>query len=129
MVHAIDGYSRRILWLHVGQSNNDPRIIAQYFVDYIRSIGGTACRIRADCGTENTHVAQIQRFLRRNDAVSVAEGKRFTYDQWETKELKRGGLNFQRRWGINWWINYFKDIRDRGNHSVKVARYNFFNTG
>jgi hypothetical protein len=39
---AIDGYSRRILWLHVGQSNNDPRIIAQYFVDYIRSIGGTA---------------------------------------------------------------------------------------
>ncbi len=126
---AIDGYSRRILWLHVGQSNNDPRIIAQYFVDYIRSIGGTACRIRADCGTENTHVAQIQRFLRRNDADSFAEGKSFTYGKSVGNQRIEAWWSFQRRWGINWWINYFKDIRDRGNHSVKVARYNFFNTG
>jgi hypothetical protein len=76
---AIDGYSRRILCLHVGQSNNDPRMIAQYFVDYIRGIGGTARRIRADCGTENTHVAQIQRFLRRNYVDSFAKEKSFIY--------------------------------------------------
>lgn len=38
---AIDGYSRRIMWLEVGPSNNDPSIIAQYFVDCVRQIGGT----------------------------------------------------------------------------------------
>lgn len=27
---AIDGYSRRIIWLEVSQSNNDPAIIAMY---------------------------------------------------------------------------------------------------
>ena len=30
---AIDGYSRKILWLLVGPSNNDPKITATYFVN------------------------------------------------------------------------------------------------
>ena len=54
---AIDGYSRRIMWLEVGPSNNDPSIIAQCFVDCVRQIGGTPRIIRADCGTENTYAA------------------------------------------------------------------------
>jgi len=33
---AIDGLSRRILWLEVASSNNDLRIVAQYFLDYAR---------------------------------------------------------------------------------------------
>ena len=36
---AIDGYNRRILWLEVGRTNNNPKIIANYFTDYIRQIG------------------------------------------------------------------------------------------
>ena len=28
---AIDRYSRRVLWLNVASSNNDPRIVANYF--------------------------------------------------------------------------------------------------
>ena len=56
---AIDGYSRRILWLEVSQSNNDPKVVAQYFVDYMKTIGGTASRIRGDCGTENCIIARI----------------------------------------------------------------------
>lgn len=28
---AIDGYSRKILWLEVGSSNNNPKIIASFF--------------------------------------------------------------------------------------------------
>ena len=32
LVHgAIDGYSRRVLWLKVGRTNNDPTVIAKYF--------------------------------------------------------------------------------------------------
>ena len=37
---AIDGYSRRILWLEVGPSNNDPMITVQYFIDCARRYGG-----------------------------------------------------------------------------------------
>ena len=32
---AIDGYSRRIMWLEVGPSNNDPSVIAQYYIDCV----------------------------------------------------------------------------------------------
>jgi len=35
---SIDGYSRRILWLEVSQSNN-PRYIAMYYLEAIRRLG------------------------------------------------------------------------------------------
>lgn len=43
---------------------DDPTVVARYFVKCIIEMGGTACIVRADCGTENSHVAAIQRFLR-----------------------------------------------------------------
>ena len=33
---CIDGYSRRIMWLEVGPSNNNPAIICQYFLDCVK---------------------------------------------------------------------------------------------
>ena len=113
---AIDGCSRRILWLEVGQSKNDLQIVAQYFVDCVRRIGGTACRIRGDCGTENGNIASIQRFLRRNDTDYFAKEKSFMYGKSVANQRIEAWWSFQRQWGINWWINYFKDLRDRGNY-------------
>ena len=60
---AVDGYSRRIMWLEVGSTNNDPFVIAQYYLDCVRQVGGTPKIIRADCGTENVNVAVLQRFF------------------------------------------------------------------
>ena len=47
---ATDGYSRRILWLEVGPKNNDPFVIAKYYLDCVRQTGGIpkiigACRM------------------------------------------------------------------------------------
>lgn len=30
---AIDGFSRRIMWLEVGPSNNSPNIVSRYFLE------------------------------------------------------------------------------------------------
>ena len=35
-----DGFSRRVLWLQVQRSNKKPKIIAQYFYDYVKATGG-----------------------------------------------------------------------------------------
>jgi hypothetical protein len=36
LIHcAIDGFSRGILWLEMGPSNNNPQIIACYFFDTV----------------------------------------------------------------------------------------------
>ncbi len=61
---AIYGYSRRILWLEVSSYNNDLTIVANYYVDNVRNISGTARVVRGDKGTENTHIATIQQYFR-----------------------------------------------------------------
>ena len=104
---SIDGYSRRAMWLDVGPSNNDYRIIAQYYTECVQQIGGTARVIRGDCGTENVHVAALQRFF-NNDEQSFVYGKS-CYNQ--RIEAFWGML---RRGCVDWWINFFKDLRDSG---------------
>ena len=32
---AIDGYSRRVMWLDVASTNSDLEIIGSYFIDYV----------------------------------------------------------------------------------------------
>ena len=82
-------YSRRVLWLEVGTTNNDPSIVAYYFLRYVKRIQGkvtkivvimqnlclihvvllfvgTPCILRTDLGTENSTLAFMQPFLRRN---------------------------------------------------------------
>ena len=76
---AIDGFSRRILWLDVGPTNNDPSVICQYFVNCVRQLGGTARVIRADHRPENVYVTAVQRFFRRNAQDNLAAMNSFMY--------------------------------------------------
>ena len=59
-------FNRRILWLEVASSNNDPKIVAQYYLDCVRQLGATARIILGDRGTAMVNVAAIQRFFRRS---------------------------------------------------------------
>lgn len=80
-------YSRRIIWLHLSSTNNDPRVILQYYLlsilecngnkvnqlnfttypMYIRTYPlGCPTIIRCDCGTENTEVAACHMSMRHN---------------------------------------------------------------
>ena len=60
---AIDGFSRRILWLEVGGTNNDPSVVSHYYVDCDRQLGGTANIVQADFGTENVYISAVQHFF------------------------------------------------------------------
>ena len=42
-------YSRRILWLHVGPSNNDPYIIAGYYLECVETVQGAYINICILC--------------------------------------------------------------------------------
>ncbi|XP_033739986.1 uncharacterized protein LOC117329879 isoform X2 [Pecten maximus] len=37
---AICGFSRRVLWLKVARTNNDPRVVASYFLEFVEEING-----------------------------------------------------------------------------------------
>ena len=56
---AIDGFSRRIMWLEAGPSNKDPKITSKYFIDCVRQVGGVPKFIRADRGTQRPWYSKI----------------------------------------------------------------------
>ena len=61
---CLDGFSRRIMWLKCGPTNNNPEVTKNNFIDCIRRGSVIPMRLRTDCGTENVTMATIQCTLR-----------------------------------------------------------------
>ena len=84
---AIDGYTWKILWLFVGSSYNNPKVIAYYFVNCVVDLQLAPRLIRTDSGSENVVVAGIQRYFRKygEDDISGINSFKFgpsTRNQW-----------------------------------------------
>lgn len=109
---GIDGYSRKILWLEVGETNNDPRIVAKFYLDAIYKLQLVPRCIRADRGSENIVLGGIQRFFRRNFNDSCNGLKSFIYGpSTRNQRIESWWSNFRKQ-RCNWWINFFKDLCD-----------------
>jgi hypothetical protein len=109
---AIDGYSRKILWLEVGPSNNNPKIIAHYFITCVETCGHTPRILRSDLGTENTNLSFIQPFFRSSGSDEFAGVKSFVYGKSTSNQRIEALWSMLRRSLMDWWINFFKDMRD-----------------
>lgn len=100
---CIDGWSRKILWLYVTRSNNQPNNIATYYLDAVEEFGGCPVDLVTDLGTENGIMAGTQTFFRDdpNSHRYVPSPRNQRIEAW---------------WGIfrkscsTWWINFFKDL-------------------
>lgn len=114
---AIDGFSRRIMWLEVDHSNNNPYTIANYFLKCVRRIGGTPTILRSDCGTENCYVAAIQRFFREDHDDPLAGDSSFMYGRSVSNQRIEAWWSTLRKMDTDFWINYFKDLREIGLYS------------
>ncbi|KAK0133316.1 hypothetical protein N1851_031177 [Merluccius polli] len=78
-------------------TNSNPKIIAGYFIAEVEKRMGTAARIRADLGTENVTMAELQRLLR-----------------WSTHRHVRieSGWGFLRTHHAQDWMNRFHKLKD-----------------
>ena len=85
---AIDGYSRRILWLYVSASNNNPS--AFYFLQTITELNRIPQVVRWDRGSENVIVCSVQRFLRRDFDETLSGQASFQYGS-----SRLGSLNLE----------------------------------
>lgn len=63
---AIDGFSRKMLWLRVSRSNKSPTAIASMYLNCVKNVGGCPVELVTDLGTENVIVAAMQSFFRDN---------------------------------------------------------------
>lgn len=115
---AVDGFSRKILWLEVATSNNDPRVIAKYFLETVTSLGGIVPTIiRSDRGTENVTVHQLQIFFRLGHGDGHAADRSFIVGKSTSNQRIESLWCMLRRQCIDFWINMFKDMRATGLYS------------
>ena len=60
---AMDGFSRRILWLDVNSTNKNPSIIAPHYLNAVLQLEGVPRWLRCDRGKENTIMGNRQQFF------------------------------------------------------------------
>lgn len=108
---CIDGFSRKMIWLRVAPSNKNPAMIANYFLDAVTNVKGTARRIRADRGVENSTIAGVQRYFNRN---SINPDVSFIFGKSVNNQRIEAWWSFFRKRFLQKWMNFFKDLIDEG---------------
>lgn len=60
--------------LEVAASNNDPKVIAGYFLQGVKDVGRCPRLVQTDCGAENVLIASLQSVFRgrEQDPFSTA---------------------------------------------------------
>ena len=111
---CIDGFSRRILWLEIVKSNNDPHVVGKLFIKCVKEMQFCPTLLRTDRGTENGIMATIQCFLRRNHTDSLSELKAHRYGSSHTNQRVEAWWATLRKSWSSWWMNFFKDLIARG---------------
>ena len=60
---CIDGFSRKLMWLVVSASNNDPSVIANGFLLCIKKHRRVSDVLGMDCGIENIYCEDMKVFF------------------------------------------------------------------
>ena len=88
---CIDGWTRKIMWLRVSRTNNNPTV-------------------RSDCGTENGDVAAIQCYFRSDEEAHI-------YGSSPHNQHIEGWWSFFRKSRTQWWISFFKYLIERDEYT------------
>ena len=107
---AIDGYSRRVLWIEVGVTNNNPQVIAKYYLETVLQLKTLPCILRCDHGTENVHLRDVQEYLRRNGRDYFAGVNSFIRGKSSSNQRIEAWWGILRKQCVNYWMNLFKDM-------------------
>ena len=99
------------------RTNNDPKVIADYFTSSIARLGGCPARFRADRGTENGHVENAMVFLRRNHLDCFAGDRSFIYGRSTANQRIESWWGILRTRSAQFWINLFKTLQGDGHFS------------
>ena len=106
---AIDGYSRKIIWLKVLRSNNCPKKIGELYLNSIKEFGGCPVQIITDLGTENALVAAMQTYFWQDfDAHRYVPSPR-------NQRIESWWSFFTRSRGA-WWREFFLRLESDGTY-------------
>lgn len=110
---CIDGFSRRIIWLEVSTTNKNPEVIAKFYLDAVKQVGGVPRKMRSDDGSENSLVEAIHTYLRySNSNGDNADLSCFAIGRSTANQRIEAYWSHLVKDGPGWWISFFKDLRD-----------------
>ena len=104
---AIDGFSRKMLWLEVTRSSNSPNKIASYYAKTVSEVGGCPVELITDLGTENGLAAALQSFFRDNP-----EAHRYVASP--RNQRIEGWCSYYSKSHSAWWRSFFSDLEFQG---------------
>ncbi|XP_041864343.1 uncharacterized protein LOC121654328 [Melanotaenia boesemani] len=110
---CIDGFSRKIMWLACGKSNNDPSVIAQNYIKCVAEFGVFPMRLCTDCGTENGLMAALHCSLRSEQSDELAGTRSHMYGTSTSNQRIESWWSYFRKQRIQFWIDLFGDLRER----------------
>ena len=111
---CFDGFSRRLIWLEVASSNKQPEIIAKFYLDAVKQIGGVPSRIRSDDGTEISILEPMQIAFRLAHDDEYAGEASFCIGTSPANQRIESYWSQLTKEKPLWWRNFFKELSAYG---------------
>ena len=113
---GVDGFSRKILWLTVATTNNEPIAVANLFLNCVRRFLIAPKILRMDNGSENVHCNRLQEFFTGEENRSInAESVRNQRIESFWSRVKR--------YRTNWWIKLFRTMESEGLYNGELESH------
>ncbi|XP_046582807.1 uncharacterized protein LOC124290155 [Haliotis rubra] len=109
---CVDGFSRCVLWMDAWTTNNDPKVVAGYYLDTVERLHGCPERIRSDAGGENRHVEQMQLLLRHDHNDRFAGSESFLYGSSVHNQRIEFWWGILRKQCVQYWMDMFKHLKN-----------------
>lgn len=108
-VHGgVDGFSRHIMWLEVGTTNNDPKVTAHYFLNVVQDLGYVPTLLRSDKGSENGLIGLLQIAFRSGHKDKLAGDTSFIQGKSVRNQRIESFWGRMRQHSMDYYIQFFK---------------------
>eukprot|EP00731_Ephydatia_muelleri_P017855 Em0010g953a len=114
-------FSRKIIWLELTSTNNDPQVAASFYLDALLKLKGCPSRMRSDHGTENTIIALCQMVLRHNHTDHHAGCNSFVFGSSVRNTRIESWWSRLRAFKTSWWIDLFKSLVEDGFYDPTIT--------
>ena len=109
-----DGFSRMVMWLRVSTSNKNPKIVAYYYLQCVKTFGFIPSIIVSDKGSENTVIDVLHIALRTHDTDEYAGENSFRKGKSTKNERIEKYWKHLRESTLDYYIDLFKMMQESG---------------